>query len=167
MQILPWLGSYLTWQVGDGKNILLGIDPIVGIQSSLNLPEDLRTYLEDLNICTLSQARNTVLPAKSYWLSADGLDLGGSYHNIWDVFIKELQVVGIHLTDSPDTLLWSYNKCQGSLSAKAAYDSIVGSFSPPVVSFDDSFLWNRNIPSKISCFIWLTIRNRILTWENL
>ena len=50
VQILPWMGSYLAWKVGDGKNILLGIDPIVGIQSSFSLPEDLRTYLEDLDI---------------------------------------------------------------------------------------------------------------------
>ena len=54
LQTLPWMGNHLTWQVGDGENILLGVDPIVGSHSSFSLPEDLRSYLEDLNICTLS-----------------------------------------------------------------------------------------------------------------
>ena len=46
-------GLLLDLESGDGKNILLGVDPFVGVQSSL-LPEDLRSYLEDLDICTLS-----------------------------------------------------------------------------------------------------------------
>ena len=35
---------------------------------------------------------------------------------------------------------------------------------------DTSFcalLWDKDLPKKISCFIWLALRNKILTWENL
>ena len=35
---LPWLGRHLAWQVGNGKNVLLGIDPIVGFSDSLMIP---------------------------------------------------------------------------------------------------------------------------------
>ena len=35
---LPWLGRNLAWQVGNGKNVLLGIDPIVGVSNSLLIP---------------------------------------------------------------------------------------------------------------------------------
>ena len=54
IQALPWMGIHLAWQVGSGENVLLGIDPIVGSHSSFDFPEDLRSYLENLNICTLS-----------------------------------------------------------------------------------------------------------------
>ena len=51
---LPWLGRHLAWQVGNGKNILLGIDPIVGVSDSLMIPQGLREYLEDLDIVSLA-----------------------------------------------------------------------------------------------------------------
>ena len=38
---------------------------------------------------------------------------------------------------------------------------------PPVANLVDSLLWTKAMPVKISCFIWLSLRNRILTWENL
>ena len=54
LQTLPWMGNHLAWQVGDGENILLGVNPIVGAHTSYSIPEDMRLYLEDLDICTLS-----------------------------------------------------------------------------------------------------------------
>ena len=104
VQVLSLLGTCLTWKVGDGNNILLGIDPIIGVKNPY-LPEDLRSYLEYLDICTLGQARNTHFPAMSYWLTADELYLGGSYYDIWNNFIHELYGAGIHLSGRPDTLL--------------------------------------------------------------
>ena len=100
-------------------------------------------------------------------MSADDLYLGGSYCALWDNFIKEIQGASICLTDSPDALYWSHNNSHGSPSASAAYDCIVGAHSSPPVTLVDSVLWNRNLPSKISCFIWLTLRDKILTWVNL
>ena len=69
LQVIPWLGMHLAWQVGNGESILLGIDPIVGSHTPYTLPEELRTYLEDLNLCTLSQAHNSLPNAKYYWFS--------------------------------------------------------------------------------------------------
>ena len=54
LQTLPWLGSHLAWQVGNGKDILIGVDPIIGAPSSYILLEELRLFLEDLDIGTLS-----------------------------------------------------------------------------------------------------------------
>ena len=58
LQVLPWMGMYLLWQVGNGESIILGVDSIVGSVAPLSFPEELRTYLEDLDICSLSQAHN-------------------------------------------------------------------------------------------------------------
>ena len=30
MQTLPWLGRFLSWHIGSGHDVLVGIDPIVG-----------------------------------------------------------------------------------------------------------------------------------------
>ena len=127
LQVLPWMGNHLAWQVGSGENILLGIDPIVGSHSPFNLPEELRSYLKDLNIRTLSQAHNSLSNAQCYWFTADDLDLGGSFKSTWNAYIKGLTGAGIRLTNSPDKLAWIYNKNSGSMTAKNAYDCIVRS----------------------------------------
>ena len=69
----------MAWQVGNGESIILGIDSIVGSAAPFTLSEDLRSYLEDLNIYSLSQACNPLSNAQHYWYSAEELDLGGSF----------------------------------------------------------------------------------------
>ena len=76
---LPWLGRNLTWQVGNGKNVLIGIDLIVGVSNSLMIPPGLREYFEDLDIVTLAQAQNLLPDAHSYWYSTEDLDVGGEW----------------------------------------------------------------------------------------
>ena len=157
----------MAWQVGNGENILLGIDPIVGPHTSFCLPEDLRTNLEDLNMCTLSQAHNSLINAQSYWFTADDLNLGGTFKLIWTEYVEGLSGAGIRLTDRNDELVWVFNKKSGSISARNTYECIVRSSSPLASNPVNSYLWNKALPNKISCFIWLALRNRVLTWENL
>ena len=65
--------------MGNGKNIKVGIDPIVGVSSVHVLLADLRSYLEDYGILTLSDAHNRGIATSStdYWISVDELELGG------------------------------------------------------------------------------------------
>ena len=67
----------MAWQVGNGKNVLLGIDPIVGVNNSLAIPLGLCEYLADLDIVTLAQARNSIPDAHKYWYSVEELGVGG------------------------------------------------------------------------------------------
>ena len=39
---LPWLGRILAWQVGNGKDVLIGINPIIGASKMHSLPEGFR-----------------------------------------------------------------------------------------------------------------------------
>ena len=50
---LPWIGKHLAWHVGNGKDILLGIDPIIGTQPYPELSSDFRDYLDDMGIAYL------------------------------------------------------------------------------------------------------------------
>ena len=167
LHTISWMGSGLIWKVGNRRAIRLGLDPIVGQGSSFLLPFDLREYLEDYGICTLDQARNHTSCAQSYWLSAIDLDLQGEWKMLWDSYIAGMEYGRIRLSDPCDSLLWSYNHYVCSLSAAQGYECIASSLcsvgQPPVLDL----LWDFNIPKKIVCFIWLTVRNRILTWEQL
>ena len=153
--------------MGDGKDILIGVDPIIGAHTSYILPEELRTFLEDLDIGTLSQAHNILPDAQHYWYTADELGLEGLLKEVWNAYTEGLVNGGIHLSSLADSLVWDFNKKEGTISAKYAYECIVNSFSPPVGTRIDSLLWNSALPRKIGFFIWLVIRNKILTWDNL
>ena len=118
------MGKHLSWLVGNGECIHLGLDPFVGSGSSYAFPDALRTYLADLDICTLTQAHNLCSIEPQYWYSATDLDLAGTYALMWDEFIRELSASGIRLTDSPDKLVWTFNKNSIDITAKEAYNCI-------------------------------------------
>ena len=90
LQSLPWLGRCLSWLVGNGNDIILGIDPIVGSQATYLLPLELREYLAVLDIVTLSQAHNTQPNAQHYWFTVEELNLAGDLKLAWDGLIRGL-----------------------------------------------------------------------------
>ena len=76
---LPWLGRSLAWKVGNGKNVHIGIDPIIGIFDMITLPVGFQEFLEDLDITTLSQAHNTLPGLHHYWYMAEDLCIVGDW----------------------------------------------------------------------------------------
>ena len=76
---ISWITRCLGWKVGNGRSIRIGVDPIDGLRSGYVLLEYLMNYLEDYGITSLSHAHNwgTGPSSRSYWLTADDLDLGG------------------------------------------------------------------------------------------
>ena len=72
IKTLHWIGNGLIWQVGNGSEVRVGADPIVGLGCSYILSDELRTFLEDYGIITLDQAKNH---ATGHWFSAEELDL--------------------------------------------------------------------------------------------
>ena len=120
-----------------------------------------------MDIVSLAQVHNSEPDAHNYWYTAEDLNLGGYFYDLWNNYIAGLNSAGIRLAESDDELIWDFKKKNGSISARNAYDCIVSSSCGAVISPVDKFLWNNTLPNKISCFIWLAVRNRILTWENL
>ena len=102
---LPWIGKGMIWHVGNGSAIRLGADPVAGLGSSFILPNDMREYLEDYGIVTLSQAKNITPFASGYWFTVEELDLCGEWKILWDKFIRGLDYGRIKLSDQLDTLL--------------------------------------------------------------
>ena len=73
----------------------------------------------------------------------------------------------IRLSDQKDSLSWSHDKYIGALFVAQGYECIVSSHYASDQSPVLDFLWNLNIPTKICCFIWLLVRDRVLTWDKL
>jgi hypothetical protein len=77
-----------------------------------------------------------------------------------------LRSSGISLNNSSDQIAWSWNKAMGSTIVNLAYQSI---------SFLDLLeenrwwykaIWRVNILGKITCFMWLRLKDCILTGAN-
>ena len=50
MHTLSWIGCGLAWKVGNGEDIQVGIDPIMGTENLVVLPQVLHENLEDYDI---------------------------------------------------------------------------------------------------------------------
>ena len=124
LKTLHWIGKGILWQVGNGSDIHLGVDLVVGLSNSFILPDDLRAYLEDYGINTLAQASNKTPFAAGYWFTAEELDLCGDWKYLWDNYIRGLEYNRIHLKDLSDTLLWSHSNYVGTISAVKGYECI-------------------------------------------
>ena len=73
--------------MGNGTEIRVGADPIVGLGCSYILPDDFRSYLEDYGISTLDQAINQ---GTGLWFSAVELDLGEDWSILWNTYTRGL-----------------------------------------------------------------------------
>ena len=89
--------------------------------------------------------------------------MGGDWKLLWDKFTSGLEHGRIRFTDQNDSLLWSHNKYVGVLTAALGYECIVHHFKKCAadLSLVLDLLWKLNIPTKIKCFIWLLVRNRV------
>ena len=108
IRAVSWITRCLGWNTNNGKNIKVGIDPIAGFSSDYTLPEDLRLYLEDYGILTLSDVLNKGIDTTSidYWITTDELELGGTWKVAWSNYIKGLQHGWICIIHLPDKLVW-------------------------------------------------------------
>ena len=98
-----------------------------------------------------------------YWISAEDLYIAGNWKTAWYTFTRGLELSGIQINTHSDALIWAYNKCDGSISASLVYDSIVKSFSPSSGSRLLALIWSGTLPRKISCFVWLVLKEKIRT----
>ena len=73
---------------------------------------------------------------------------------------------GIHINNNPDTLVWFYNKSSGSVKANLMYDFIANTNVSDRSDGYLSMLWELHIPLKIICFSWLSLHNKINTYDN-
>ena len=81
----------------------------------------------------------------------------------WDAFQEELNKRFIKVQDGPDILRWGYSN-KGSFSVKENYSIRIARNAMN----DDIWKknWIANLWPKVSLFVWLVIREKILTSDN-
>lgn len=47
IKVYNWLAKDLTWYVGNGQDIIIGIDPILGMEDNYKLFDDILSYLRN------------------------------------------------------------------------------------------------------------------------
>ena len=120
-------------------------------------------FLDDMEINTLAQARNTLPKSSHYWYNAEDICISGTWKSAWDSFTNALDLGGICLYTRADSLIWAFNKQNGFVTTNLVYESIVLSSNPPMGSRLLDLIWNDTMPRKICCFIWRALMNKLLT----
>ena len=108
----------MAWHVGNGQNILVGIDPIIGTHSLSELPLGLREYLEDLGITALIHAQNILPGHCNYRYTSEDLNIAGDWKYAWENYTRCLEHGRIRLNSLADSLVWDHNKHDGNVTAE-------------------------------------------------
>ena len=153
--------------MGNGKDIILGINSISGTQPYPELSSDFRDYLDDMGIAYLSQAHNSLPGQHPYWYTVEDLNVVGYWKDQWEIYTSYLEGARIRLNSCIDCMTWDYNQNDGSVNVKLIYDCIIHSSLHPNASPLLTLIWSCNLSMKIICFIWLTLHNKVLSWDNL
>ena len=119
------------------------------------------------NILFLKQVVRDQVQGEVKLLTSRDLELDGIYVAEWNCFVEKLYQEGITLKNSADSLVWHYNRKSGSVNANLAYKLILEDGAVDNSSWWTRFIWGGNFPLKITCFVWLCLHNKILTWDTL
>jgi hypothetical protein len=167
MDSMHIIKRWLAWLIGCGKQVILGMDPFIGGNASYRLSSPLIQHLNNLHIFSLAQA---ALPfdvgTNQGWLEANHLGLSRELATKWSNFLLVLRSSGISLNNSKDKIVWSWNMAMGSVTANLAYQSISFINHMDGNRWWYKSIWKVNIPSKIICFMWLCLKDCILTGAN-
>ena len=164
LKALPILKSWLAWKPGDGWSIRIGRDPIVGMAGILKLSEVLLDHLLHRRIYYLAQAAKIGSGDNfTCWANAQDLGLDGDAGREWNNYIYGLKNLGICLKLIKDTLCWSKNIKDGTITAALAYKTTSRQGNSDLIPEWFSKVWKWGLPLKITLFSWLMIANCILT----
>jgi hypothetical protein len=72
----------------------------------------------------------------------------------------------IVLKDQDDELKWSLNKSLGVLTTKLGYKSKINEGLGDVSQWWWKLVWKLACPLKIIILLWISLANKILTWDN-
>jgi hypothetical protein len=104
----PVILHWLCWKPGEGREILLGRDVILGLGDRSFLSSAMRLHLRALNFKTLDQIRSVTAASSlpDVWLSSGDLLLSEPLTSEWNRFTSALKGAGISLRAETDVLLW-------------------------------------------------------------
>ena len=90
MKVIHQLKKGISWNIGNGKNILIGIDPFIGDNGCPYLPTDFIEHLAWIDMRTMDvmmRSKWAILKG-GYWLNARDPGLSGKWAVKWDFYIE-------------------------------------------------------------------------------
>jgi ribonuclease HI len=85
----------------------------------------------------------------------------------WDAFTQALRSAGISLSNTPDTIIWAGGDATGATTVKNIYSALLQQLNYHADLRWFQRLWKWPIPLKIKIFIWLSAKEKTLTWDLL
>ena len=101
------------------------------------------------------------------WKKDESPGLVGDQKEEWNNFFKGMVGSDFVINNSKYILLWSWDKKIGNANANLAYKFRMVELREVEPYFWYNELWNWQLPLKVELFVWIMLKQRILTWENL
>jgi hypothetical protein len=118
-----------------------------------------------LVICKLEECAS--LDSNTGWKADNDFDLPLELEMEWENYCTELSRTSITLTDSMDYLLWDEGDNSDHISIKNLYSAIANTtWLHNIYGWRKQF-WSWKIPLKIKLFTWISLENKIPTWDSL
>lgn len=95
MKVYLCLGVGLSWQVGNGKMVHLGVDSFVGGEDFYTLSHALIYDMTKRHCSRLAHAKNMMESSFSYWYSIEESSFNSNVVDEWRHFVEGLNHLGI------------------------------------------------------------------------
>jgi exonuclease III len=166
---LPIILHWLSWKPGNGYQIEVGRDVMLGLGKLALLSTNLLEHLHRKNIFFLFQIKSNQSGGhlSDCWLRSEELGLDAALAVEWNGFTRRLMESGVRLLNRPDLLLWTGGDRSGALNAKNVYSALAAKCWSLNSERGQGAIWRCNVPLKLKLFAWLLIENKLLLWPNL
>jgi hypothetical protein len=159
----------LYWSPGNGKQISLGKDQILGMGKSSFITKKLQASLDLRDMKTLDQIKihTEDQSPSTNWMSSNDLALSIALEKEWYLYTLALIKLGATLIAEKDNLMWSGGDDSGISTTNFFYMSIMKVKKLAKTETWRRSIWHWKMPLKIKVFIWFTLEGKIITWDSL
>lgn len=157
----------MVWSFQSGKNIIIGLDPIVGGDEETSFSPQLLWALQQKGIFYWDRAIDRWEGSLAIWKSATMMDLNVDLALQWNQITWSMRNRGIYRSEAEDKLIWKGYRGRSTVFVKDIYLQLQQECSDRQDIIFPNIFWKSSCPNKIIIFVWLVFHNKNLTWANL
>lgn len=157
----------MLWKFQSGNHILIGIDPISGVQSDSPFLEKLLTAFHQKGIFFWAQVINGWQGSIPTWKTTNELGLEASPTDSWNKIIWDMKLAGLYRSEVNDSIIIQIKEGKSNVQVKDIYLSMIANHMDVSRCIFPVSFWKTGVPLKITLFAWLVFHDKNLTWNNL
>jgi hypothetical protein len=118
--------SYLSWKVGNGTQVRVRVDAIMGCDRRIFIPADLILHFHFVGKSTLNKlvSPTTTSIWSQGWMLVDDLHLLANWVVDWHNYVDALRKAHIKLGHVEDEIFWGHNVARGTYTSKLGYEAL-------------------------------------------